>query len=148
MKRNDNMTVKTFRMMMALAGVAGLVCVQSVSAEDAVAPAKACPPAEAKHHGPGGNPVEMLTKALTLTAEQQTQVQVIFDESHPQMKAIMDDAVLSKEDKGAKLKELRSATDAKVRALLTADQQKAFDEFKAKHQQGRGGHHKAPPAAQ
>jgi len=145
------MTVKTFRMMMALAGVAGLVCVQSVSAEDAVAPAKACPPAapaEVKHHAPGGNPVEMLTKLLTLTAEQQTQIKAIFDESRPQMKAIMDDASLEKEAKGAKLKELRTATDAKVRALLTSDQQKAFDEFKAKHQQGHGGHHKAPPAAQ
>ncbi len=142
------MTVKTFRMLMAIAGVAGLVCTQSVSAEDAVAPAK--PPAgEGKHHGPGpgGNPTEMLTKALSLTAEQQTQVKAIFDESHPKMKAIMEDAALSKEDKGAKLKELRTATDAKVRALLTADQQKTFDELKAKRQQGKGGHHKAPAAA-
>ena len=142
------MTVKTFRMLMALAGVAGLVYTQSVSAEDA-APAKAnAPTAEVKHRGPGGNPVEMLTKALTLTDEQQTQVKAIFEEIHPKMKAIMDDASLSKEDKGAKMKELRTASDAKVRALLTADQQKTFDELKQKRQQHGQGGHKAPAAAQ
>ena len=144
------MTVKTVRMLMLVAGVAGLVYAQSASAEDATAPAKACPPApaaEGKHHGPGGNPVEMMTKALNLTAEQQTQLKAIFDENHPKMKAIMDDAALSKEDKAAKMKELRTATDAKVRAVLTAEQQTKFDEMKAKHQQGKGGHHKAAPAA-
>ena len=142
------MTVKTFRMLMALAGVASLVYTQSVSAEDATAPAKASPPAEVKHHGPGGNPVEALTKALDLTADQQAQVKAIFDASQPQRKALWEDQSLSKEDKAAKMKELRTATDAKIRALLTADQQTKFDEFKAKHQHGEGGHHKAPPAAQ
>ena len=144
------MTAKTVRILMALAGVAGLVYMQSVFAEDATAPAKTCPPAEDKHHGhgPHGNPVEMLTKALNLTPDQQTQVKAIFDEVHPQMKALLDDQKLSKEDKAAKMKELRTTTDAKVRALLTADQQKAFDEHKQKHQHSAEGHHKAPTADQ
>jgi len=138
------MTVKTFRMLMALAGVAGLVYTQSVSAEDA-APAKAnAPTAEVKHRGPGGNPVEMLTKALSLTAEQQTQVKAIFEEMRPKMKALMDDQSLSKEDKGAKFKELRTESNTKIKALLTPDQQKLFDDFNKQHQHGPGGQHKAP----
>jgi Spy/CpxP family protein refolding chaperone len=143
MKRKENM--KSFRMLMVLAGVVGLVYAQSVSAEDAKASAPAAAP-EVKHHGPGGNPVEMLTKLLTLTAEQQTQVKAIVDEMQPQRKALMDDQAMAKEDKGAKMKELRTAMNAKIRAVLTADQQKTFDEFNAKHQRGQGEHHKAPAA--
>ena len=133
--------MKSFRMLMLLAGVAGLVYAQSVSAEDAKPSAP-----EVKHHAPGGNPVEMLTKELNLTAEQQTQVKAIVDEIQPQRKALMDDQAMSKEDKGAKMKELRTTMNTKIRAVLTADQQKAFDEFNAKHQHGKGEHHKAPAA--
>lgn len=131
------MTVKTFRMLMALASVAGLVSMQSVFAEDATAPTNA-PPVEGKHHGRGGNPVERLTKALNLTAEQQTQVKAIYDEQQPQRKAIFDDQSLSREDKMAKMKELRTAADAKVRALLTPEQQTTFDELAQKQHS----HHK------
>jgi len=131
---------------MALAGVTGLVYTQSVFADD---DAKT-PPAEGKHHGQGqhGNPVEMLTKALNLTADQQTQVKAIFDETQPQRKAIWEDKALSKEDKAAKMKELHTTTFAKVRALLTAEQQTAFDALQQKHEQGPGGHHKAPASDQ
>jgi len=140
------MTVQTFRMLIALAGVAGMVYSQSVSAEDAVAPANPCPTVEGKRPG-RGNPVEMLTKKLNLTADQQAQVKAIFDEMHPQMKAVWENQTLSKEDKATKSKELHTATNVKVRALLTADQQKAFDELKQKRPHGGpGGHQKAPPA--
>ena len=136
------MTAKTVRMLMALAGVAGLVYSQSVFAED---DAKT-PPAEGKHHGQGqhGNPGEMLAKALNLTADQQTQVKAIFEEMRPKMKALMDDQSLSKEDKGAKFKELRTESNTKIKALLTPDQQKLFDDFNKQHQHGPGGQHKAP----
>jgi Spy/CpxP family protein refolding chaperone len=134
-------------MLMALASVAGLVSMQSVFAQDATAPTNA-PPAEGKHHGHGGwgNPVERLNKALNLTAEEQTQVKAIFDELMPQMKAIREDQSLSQDDKKAKSKELRTAADAKIRALLTPEQQTAFDEYLKNQQQH--GHHKAPTADQ
>ena len=137
------MTARTVRMLMALASVAGLVYTQSVFAED---DAKT-PPAEGKHHGQGqqhGNLGEMLVKELNLTADQKPQVKAIFDEMRPKMKAIMDDQSLSKEDKGAKFKELRTASNTKIKALLTPEQQKLFDDFNKQHQHGPSGQHKAP----
>ena len=71
----------------------------------------------------------MLTTALNLTADQQTQVKAVFEAMHPQMKAIEDDTTLSQDEKMAKMKDLHDATHAKIKALLTPDQQQKFDEI-------------------
>ena len=83
------------------------------------------------HPGPDpmGDPVAMLTTALSLTADQKTQIQGIFEAMHPQMKTIEDDTTLSQDKKMAKMKDLRNATHAKIKALLTPDQRQKFDEI-------------------
>src|SRR2546422_352814 len=82
------------------------------------------------HLGPGpmGDPVAMFAAALNLTADQQTQIKAVFEAMHPQMKAVEDDTTLSQDERMAKMKDLRDATHAKIKALLTPDQQQKFDE--------------------
>ena len=132
------MTTKTLGIMTAVALTAGLVSTQSAIAQTAPAACDRAAPAMGPHRGgPMGDPVARLTGALKLTEDQQAQVKAIFDEMHPKMKALMEDESVSREDKMAKMKELREASDAQIKALLTEDQQKAFDELQK--QRGPGG---------
>lgn len=71
--------------------------------------------------------VQDLTTKLNLTADQQTKIKSILDESHEQMRATMNDQSLSKEDKHAKMKSMHDSIHAKVREVLTDDQKPKFD---------------------
>jgi Spy/CpxP family protein refolding chaperone len=77
-------------------------------------------------HG-GGGPLEHMTTALNLTADQQAKVQPILDQAKPQIQAIHEDAM-------AKTKAIMDNVMAQVRPLLTADQQKKADEMQQAHQ--------------
>jgi len=91
-----------------------------------------------------GNFVTMLTLVLNLTSEQQTQVKAIFEATSAQAKAINDDPKLSPSDKTMKVDALREAMNAKIRPLLTPDQQKNFDELQKQLAQGRSKPQPAP----
>ena len=111
----------------------GLIAGASIaSAQDQTPP----PPAQ---KGPGGggrggrgmDPATMLARldeAVTLTADQKTKVTDIYKKMADQMQA------LAPEDRRTKGQEIRTATNAEIRALLTPDQQKKFDAMP----QGRG----------
>ena len=111
----------------------GLIAGASIaSAQDQTPP----PPAQ---KGPGGggrggrgmDPAQMLARldeAVTLTADQKTKVTDIYKKMTDQMGA------LAPEDRRTKGQEIRTATNAEIRALLTPDQQKKFDAMP----QGRG----------
>ena len=86
--------------------------------------------AEHKHSGQMRSSDEMvqdLTTKLNLTADQQTKIKSIMDESHQQMRATMNDQSLSKEDKRAKMKSMHDSIHAKVREVLTDEQKPKFD---------------------
>src|ERR1700726_3278105 len=70
-----------------------------------------------------GNPVEHLTKALDLTADQQAKIQPIFDQAKPQIKAARQEAK-------QKIQAIRENTMAQVRAILTPAQQQKLDTLK------------------
>lgn len=78
---------------------------------------------------PSRDPAAMLTTALDLTADQQTQVKAIFEASHPQMQSIEDDTTLSQDEKMAKITDLRDGIHTKIKAILTPEQQQKFDEI-------------------
>jgi len=111
----------------------GLIAGASIaSAQDQTPP----PPAQ---KGPGGggrggrgmDPATMLARldeAVTLTADQKTKVTDIYKKMTDQMQA------LAPEDRRTKGHDIRTATNAEIRALLTPDQQKKFDAMP----QGRG----------
>ncbi|HEY4675669.1 MAG TPA: hypothetical protein VIJ01_00825 [Candidatus Angelobacter sp.] len=96
--------------------------------------AQQTPPAqengEHKHSGQMRSSDEMmqeLTTKLNLTADQQTKIKSIMDESHQQMRATMNDQSLSKEEKHAKLKTMHDSVHTKVREVLTDEQKPKFD---------------------
>jgi Spy/CpxP family protein refolding chaperone len=76
-------------------------------------------PMSPHRHGPP-NLTAMLTHMLSLTDAQQTQVKALVAEVQPQLDAIHEQA---RQAADAIIKQL----DAKIRPLLTADQQKRFD---------------------
>src|SRR5579883_1347550 len=66
--------------------------------------------------------VEMLSKRLNLTADQQAKLLPIITDRRQQIRAVFNDSTLSKEDRMAKIRTIRSDSDAKIEALLTDEQ--------------------------
>lgn len=84
-------------------------------------------------HGHGhrmGMGLEHMTKTLNLTADQQAKVGPILDQMKPQLKAIHEDAM-------KKAQAVMADSMAKIRPLLTPEQQQKFDAMKAAHEKMR-----------
>jgi Spy/CpxP family protein refolding chaperone len=91
-------------------------------------------PATGEHAGksekkPRVSRVEKLSTELGLTDEQKASVAALYKEENAALKTVSDDKSLERAAKIAKNKEIRAAHAAKVRALLTPEQQAKFDAF-------------------
>ena len=90
--------------------------------------------------GRGGTPeqrLERLKGAVTgISADQETKIKVIYAAQAKSQDSLMAAAGDDRQAAFAKLQPIRTANDAKIKALLTADQQKQFD---AMSQRGPGG---------
>jgi len=112
--------------------------------------------------GPGGrgfNPerqVEMLTRRLNLTADQQTQVKALFAEQRQKMEALRSAAPAASTDSSQaapnrrqQAEAIRTDTDAKITALLNDDQKTKYaalvQERKERMEQRGGGDGPPPP---
>jgi Spy/CpxP family protein refolding chaperone len=83
--------------------------------------------------------VQRLTQDLNLTADQQVKILPILQDQQKQMQAMRDsNPPLSQDDRRAKFMELRKSTNTQIRAVLTEDQQKKFDEIQQKREQEMG----------
>jgi Spy/CpxP family protein refolding chaperone len=85
------------------------------------------------HHGGWhgqGFAMGHLTKALNLTAEQQSKVQPLIDQARPQIMAIHKDAM-------DKTHAVIDKTMSQIRPILTSDQQKKFDDLQKARQDMR-----------
>ncbi len=85
------------------------------------------------HHGGWhgqGFAMGHLTKALNLTAEQQSKVQPLLDQARPQIIAIHKDAM-------DKTHAVIDKTMSQIRPILTSDQQKKFDDLQKARQDMR-----------
>jgi len=93
--------------------------------------------------------LEMLTKRLSLTPDQVTQVKAIDQDGRTQMMALHQDTTTAPADKHAKMKAIHDAQTAKIRAVLTDDQKPKFDKMLANEQERmehrRGDGDQAPP---
>jgi periplasmic protein CpxP/Spy len=99
--------------------------------------------------GMRGNQVEFLTKKLNLTPDQVTQVKAIDADTMKQSRALREDTSVADSDKRAKMMDIHKASQDKIRALLTPDQQTKFDALQAQmreHRGNRGGGDGPPPA--
>jgi protein CpxP len=95
-----------------------------------------------------GHQVEFLTKKLDLTPDQVTQVKAIDADTWKQAKALHEDTTIADADKRSKMMEIHKASQEKIRALLTADQQTKLDALQSEmreHRGNRGGGYGPPP---
>ena len=94
---------------------------------------------ESQGGGQGGGQQmrERLVKALDLTPEQQAKIDPIFDDMRQQMIALRS-AGLSEQERQAKAQRVREAMRARIREILTPEQQTKYDEFSGGEGGGRG----------
>jgi periplasmic protein CpxP/Spy len=97
-----------------------------------------------------GRQLEMLTKKLNLSADQQTQVKAIDEDTGKQMMAVRNDTSLSQDDKHAKMMDIRKSSQDKIRGILTDDQKTKYDAMQAEmkermKERQQGGAAPAPP---
>jgi HlyD family secretion protein len=81
----------------------------------------------------GDNPGERLVRALGLSAEQQARLTPILEDSRRQSQAL---GTLGEQERQARAQEIREATRARIREILTLDQRARYDQMPA---EGRGG---------
>ena len=72
--------------------------------------------------GTHGDRMAKLTSELSLTDEQQAKLKPIFAANDEKMKALRDDASLSREQKREKFRAIREEIAAQVKPILTAEQ--------------------------
>lgn len=109
--------------------------------------------------GPTGGPVgqrppmgaeqrlQMMTKQLNLTPEQQQKIKPLLESEGQQMQAVHADTSLTQEARVAKVTGIRRSTNEQIKPLLDADQQQKFEEMMSRRQAAhRGGPGQAPPA--
>ena len=72
--------------------------------------------------------LDRLTGLLELSADQRSQVATIIKSEKAMQKAVRADTTLTDDVRKAKRREISAAHNARIRELLNADQQVAFDE--------------------
>jgi Spy/CpxP family protein refolding chaperone len=68
-----------------------------------------------------------LTKELSLTADQQSQIKPLLESSHQQMQQLHEDQALSREDRMTKMKGIMDDTHTKIEAVLNDQQKQKFE---------------------
>jgi Spy/CpxP family protein refolding chaperone len=100
----------------------GMVAVLAVPVTLANSKATPAPQATGKEMGMHGG-LQAAVESLNLTDDQKVKVKDIFSDAKTKRQAVSSDASLSDEQKKAKMKELHSATMAKLNEVLTPEQQ-------------------------
>ena len=83
--------------------------------------------------------VEQLDKALSLTDEQKTKIKEIYTKAGEEMRAAMKEGGGDREAARGKMMERMRATRDQVRAVLTDEQKKKFDEMPQRGGGDQGG---------
>lgn len=79
--------------------------------------------------------VNRLSGALSLSDDQKTQVRPILQHQQDQMKALMQDTSVPREDRRSKMMAIHQATSEQIRGLLNEDQKKKYDALEKERQQ-------------
>jgi periplasmic protein CpxP/Spy len=82
--------------------------------------------------------MQQLSEELKLTAEQKAKLKPIFEGEAEKMRALRDDTSLTPEQRRDKYRELREASAAKIKPILTAEQKEKWDKLQEKMRE-RGG---------
>ena len=98
-------------------------------------------------HGPmiPDQRLQMLTKRLNLSADQQAKIKPILENESQQMQTLHQDSSMSQEDRMSKMQQIRQSSNEQIKSNLNSDQQQKFEEMMS-HQ--HGGMHGTPPTGQ
>jgi periplasmic protein CpxP/Spy len=118
----------------------------------ALAQSGEAPPPPSGHwgHGPA-DPATMaahLAKRLSLSAEQQSQVQALLTTQEAQRKSLEANQTITHQQFLSQSKALHQETDTKIQALLTDTQKQQYAEMKAHRGNGPHPDGEAPPPPQ
>ena len=119
---------KLFSFALSTCFVAGMAMAAPQS-QDESAPSQQEQPAGHRRANPERR-VQMLSKRLNLTADQQSQLLPILTDRQEKMQAIFHDSSLSKEDRTAKMRSLREDSESKIKAVLTDEQKQTYDQMR------------------
>lgn len=82
--------------------------------------------------GQGGQQLARMLDELNLTEEQKGKAKTVLDDQAKQMKAVREDSSLAREDRQAKMRDIRQATMKQIKEMLTPEQLKKMDELQQK----------------
>ena len=125
----------------------GMLTASSVAQDSGATQPQSTPPGTSAEHWRGhrqadpAKRTEMLTKHLGLTSEQQPKVLDVLKSEQSQWEKLRSDSSLSQEDRRGKMMDIHKSTNDQIRALLTADQQKKWDEMQSRRERWQGHHH-------
>jgi len=127
----------------ALAAGSLLMLSPALRADDATNTPPSAPPAG--DHGPGmrgrGPNFDMIAQRLNLTDDQKPKVKEILGSQREQMRDLWQNQDMSRDDRMAKMKSIREDADAKLKAVLTADQ---FEQWQKMESRMRGPRNRPP----
>lgn len=112
------------------------------------------PPRQAGRVGPGGESPEqqqrqldLMTRELSLTSDQVSQIKVIQAEGRTRMMTLRDDTSVAGPDKRTKMMAMRETEQTRIKAVLTDPQKIKFDAMmeKMKEQREHRQEGSAPP---
>ena len=98
----------------------------------------AAAPADGRQMPTVDEQLQKLTKALTLTDDQQTKIKPVLESQRTQMEAIRNDTSGNRRESFAKMRDVHEKTVTQVKAVLNDDQKKKYDEIQEQmKQEGR-----------
>ena len=114
--------------MVAVLMTGGMLCAQMSQTPDQPNPGPRAVPQPSPEQR-----LQRMTQQLGLTEAQQQKIKPLLESESQQMQAVQQDASISQPDKWTKTKQIRQSTTDQVKPILTADQQKKFDEMQTQH---------------
>lgn len=118
---------------LALSTLFGLgVAIAAPQAQDQTAPPQVqtqAPPNAGHQQFDPNRQLQMLTKRLKLTSDQQNQILPILTNRNQQIESLRSDSSLSPKDRHAKMRSIREDSDTQIKAVLNDSQKQAYDQM-------------------
>ncbi len=115
----------------------GAAVAAPVAQDQTATPAPAAQQGEHHHQADPNKQLQMMTKRLNLTADQQNQLLPILTDRQQQVAAIQSDNTLAKKDRWEKMKSVREDSRTKIEAILTPEQKQTFEQMQQRQQERR-----------
>lgn len=119
---------------------AGLTC-SAAAQDDASTNAQATAPTTMSHHHEmnADRDLARMTKHLSLTQDQQTQIKPILENRDQQLNQLYQDSSMSKADRRSKSKDIRDDAKSKIDPILNDEQKAKFDSMGSRHHHSHHG---------